>query len=173
MRKIALFLFLNITIFSIEMPKEIKIDIAREARELYSSNSERNSYIDWQEKAYLSMNNKLEKNNIPLNEHTIILKKLKQMYGNNFVKQNIAVDAEIEMYNKINIAIKKDKEVLKQKNELAKKEINIIEQKILIKKNIFKKIQSNAEKKYPNDFVEQKKYIEAVIENYDLILKNK
>lgn len=163
-----------------EIPKDILNEIKTEAKILHEDNLTRNSYISWQVDAYLDIE-KLEKIlELPHEEYSEMKDSLYKIYGVDFVKQYKLIKNEIDRKKKLDASIKiattkeverillekKLSEIKEEINEKAEKELKVIEKTVEIPQVIMERFKAEAERLYPGNYYEQKRYIESSIGNY-------
>ncbi|MGL4252828.1 MAG: hypothetical protein ACRCR2_02030 [Fusobacteriaceae bacterium] len=163
-----------------KMPKDIKDKVSRDAREMYEDRKDAMSFIDWQESSYDEMEETLAVAEIPRESKEQIKFYLRGKYGLNFIKQNAELGEEI---NKVKnseknikvaaireveriIAEKKIGELEAEINQKSKKELEVIEKFVEIPTNLMTRFKSEAERLYPGNYYEQKRYMESSIGNY-------
>lgn len=162
-----------------KVPEDVEKAITKASQTL--DGSEKIRYKNWQIDSYLKIEKMGKESGIPANEFERIKHKLTVMYGANYAKQYQVLPDEIRDYHELVERVKKETiknlEVSEEKNSVAKAEM---EKNIAVSKvpteviNIYKE---TAEKLYPNNYVRQKAYIDASMEEYfkivDFIKKNK
>lgn len=149
-----------------KMPQELYRELKAKVVSQYQTQGERDTELDMQVYAYNCIEKLGTTTKLAPEIFNQLRVRMEKTYPNNYVMQYKKLDEELQVYE---IAQKN----LKAQNVQAQQQITNLKSTAQIQKSLLDKIQINAEKKYPNDFIEQKKYIEAVLENYDLILKNK
>ncbi|MGL5543011.1 MAG: hypothetical protein ACRDB2_06735, partial [Fusobacteriaceae bacterium] len=97
------------------------------------------------------------------------------MYGTNFEKQNSKLEEEINDYKNLRrdleIEIKeKEQKIIQEENKIinqkSKKELEVMEKSFEIPTNLMTRFKSEAERLYPGNYYEQKRYMESSIGNY-------
>ena len=169
---------LNISAFAAikqEVPADIEKAIIRESQSF--EGSDRISFRRWQTDSYLKMEKMGAESGIPAVEFDRIKQRLRQMYGSNFVKQYQVLPSEIANYNELVERVKvetlKSAVVTEEKNNAAKEQLASSKGPAEVVE-IFKE---SAAKLYPDNYVGQKAYINAAMEDYfkiiDFVKKNK
>lgn len=155
------------------IPEDVEKIITKSAQTL--DGSEKIRYKNWQIDSYLRMEKLGKESGIPANEFERIKHKLRVMYGVNFAKQYQVLPDEIRDYNELVERVKKETaknlEVSEEKNNLAKAEM---EKNISVSKvpaEVIEIYKETAEKLYPENYVGQKVYIDASMEEYFKIIE--
>ena len=170
---------LNISVFAAikqEVPEDIEKAIIRESQSF--EGSDRISFRRWQTESYLKMG---AESGIPAVEFDRIKQRLRQMYGSNFVKQYQVLPSEIANYNELVERVKvetlKSAVVTEEKNNAAKEQMAKEIASSKVPAEVVEIFKESAAKLYPDNYVGQKAYINAAMEDYfkiiDFVKKNK
>ncbi len=173
---------LNISVFAAikqEVPEDIEKAIIRESQSF--EGSDRISFRRWQTESYLKMEKMGAESGIPAVEFDRIKQRLRQMYGSNFVKQYQVLPSEIANYNELVERVKvetlKSAVVTEEKNNAAKEQMAKEIASSKVPAEVVEIFKESAAKLYPDNYVGQKTYINAAMEDYfkiiDFVKKNK
>lgn len=173
---------LNISVFAAikqEVPEDIEKAIIRESQSF--EGSDRISFRRWQTESYLKMEKMGAESGIPAVEFDRIKQRLRQMYGSNFVKQYQVLPSEIANYNELVERVKvetlKSAVVTEEKNNAAKEQMAKEIASSKVPAEVVEIFRESAAKLYPDNYVGQKAYINAAMEDYfkiiDFVKKNK
>jgi len=173
---------LNISVFAAikqEVPEDIEKAIIRESQSF--EGSDRISFRRWQTESYLKMEKMGAESGIPAVEFDRIKQRLRQMYGSNFVKQYQVLPSEIANYNELVERVKvetlKSAVVTEEKNNAAKEQMAKEIASSKVPAEVVEIFKESAAKLYPDNYVGQKAYINAAMEDYfkiiDFVKKNK
>lgn len=169
MKKTAVIMLLISSLISYgDMPKEIEDRIYINISELYKSYGERQTELDLHKSAYKRIEKLENENSISKEEFQQLKKKLEINYPDNYVMQYKKMKEEIEVYQLAKNNLKKQ---TAQENLKAKEYLNKIDGNKMMPASIMQEIKGTAAKKYPDDYLEQKKYIENSLEIYEIIAK--
>lgn len=156
-----------------EIPEDVEKAIIKESQTY--DGSEKIRFRKWQTESYLKMEKMGEESGIPAEEFTRIKSRLRAMYGSNFVKQYQVLPSEIRNYNELVERVKNETArnlgVTEEKNNQAKVEL---EKNISVSKvpaEVIDIYKESAEKLYPDNYVGQKAYIDASMEEYFKIIE--
>ena len=156
-----------------EIPADIEKAIIRESQTY--DGSEKIRFRNWQTESYLKMEKLGAESGIPAEEFARIKQRLRVMYGSNFVKQYQVLPDEIRNYNELVERVKletaKNIGVTEEKNNAAKAEL---EKNISVSKvpaEVIEIYKESAEALYPDNYVGQKAYIDASMEEYFKIIE--
>lgn len=169
---ITLLLILSTLSFGIEkreIPKEDRQRIMEYTLDNTDAGTERIDFKSWQENAYWSVENQLSESGITDSEKAAVRKRLNAMYGANYTKQSKEVKDQVKYYTTVSRAAKekKDMEVrnIESKDELA---TVIKDAEVNVPEKMMKHYKAEAERLYPNNYYEQKRYIESSINTYKM-----
>ncbi|MBC2855926.1 MAG: hypothetical protein RR191_03255 [Cetobacterium sp.] len=156
MKKLIITLLLLSINLMASIDKNVENKIESDARTIYQKSRDQKDYIQEQTEAYKNILQKLNNSKLSDKDQKEIIYRLSKMYGGNYVKQNSVVQDEIFSYNKVE---QKSSEIF------SKLDSENVPLELL---NGFK---LQAKKLYPDNSLNQKKYIDGSIENYSLIIK--
>lgn len=179
MTRIISYFFLAIISFANEVPQNVLEEINRSSRSVSENSSERREYVEWQTEAYKKLDEELKTSQIPVEEQKKIEIKLKSQYGSNYVKQHSKLKEEISNYVETEKKVQAQvQEILQNKksekikihmaeiNKNSQKELEIMTKSAEIPTPLMNRFKSEAERLYPGNYYEQKRYIESSIGNY-------
>lgn len=163
-----------------EMPENIKKQVANQARDMYDDRKDAQDFINWQESSYNEIEKKLAQADIPQESKEKIKFYLRGKYGLNFIKQNGDLEEEINRVKNseqnVKIATKREIEkIIAEKklekveaeiNQKSQKELEVITEATELPAPLMARFKSEAERLYPGNYYEQKRYIESSIGNY-------
>lgn len=156
-----------------DIPEDVEKMIIKSSQTL--DGSEKIRYKNWQIDSYLRMEKLGKESGIPTNEFERIKHKLRVMYGANFAKQYQVLPDEIRDYNELVARVKretaKNLEVSEEKNSIAKAEMEKNISVSQVPAEVIEIYKETAEKLYPENYVGQKAYIDASMEEYFKIIE--
>ncbi|MGL5657168.1 MAG: hypothetical protein ACRCXY_10085 [Fusobacteriaceae bacterium] len=169
---IGLLLILSTISFSItkrEIPKEDRQRIMEYTLDNTDSGTERTDFKKWQEDAYWDVEKQLDESGITESEKSAVRKRLNAMYGANYTKQTKEVKEQVKYYTVVSRAAKEKKD-MEVRNIESKEELTTIikEAEVTVPEKMMKHYKSEAERLYPNNYYEQKRYIESSINTYKM-----
>lgn len=156
-----------------KMPKDIERKVYVKLSEKIDNYGERDSELELQKYAYSTIE-KMEKETILSKDEFILLKKsMEEIYPYDYVTQYKRLKADLKIYEttkKSLVAQEVEKvEKIKVQNLEAKKIIEKQKEELKIPKNLYLKLKEAAEKRYPENYIEQKRYLEHAAEIYGIL----
>ncbi|MGL5232239.1 MAG: hypothetical protein ACRC7W_02760, partial [Fusobacteriaceae bacterium] len=102
-------------------------------------------------------------------EKSAVRKRLNAMYGANYTKQTKEVKEQVKYYTVVSRAAKEKKD-MEVRNIESKEELTTIikEAEVTVPEKMMKHYKSEAERLYPNNYYEQKRYIESSVNTYKM-----
>ncbi len=162
----------SVTFASLDVPENIENEINKSARNY--SGSQRISYVNWQKRSYLRMEEIGRESGIPQEEFNKIKEKLHRMYGSNYAKQLQVVSDEINDYRdvvrRVEEATKGNVVVDEEVNQKAKEEIVKTLNAVQVPKEILEVYKKSAEELFPNNYPKQQQFLDICIKDYYEIL---
>lgn len=177
MKKILLFLILFVSgVQSLaKIPSEIRKEIENDAYKFYAG-KDAEDQVKGQIDAYEKMDKKIMESGIDIETQKVIRHRLNSMYGTNFIKQNAKIVEEIGDYNNLRKTIELEirekgkvefEKETEERNQKSQKELEAIEKSSIIPTSLMSRFKSESERLYPENYYEQKRYIESSIGNYE------
>lgn len=168
----ALLLILSTVSFGItrrEIPKEDRQRIMEYTLDNTDAGADRTDFKKWQEDAYWSVEDQLSESGITESEKAAVRKRLNAMYGANYTKQSREVKEQVKYYTVISRAAKEKKDTEVRNIESKEELTTIIKQaEVNVPEKMMKHYKAEAERLYPNNYYEQKRYIESSINTYKM-----
>lgn len=157
---------------TLDVPESIDKEITKSARNF--DGSQRVSYINWQKRAYIQMEEIFKDSGIPQSEVEKIMTKLHKMYGSNYAKQLQVLPDEINDYREVVRRVQQETSNLQKVdetiNQQAKQEVEKTLNSSEIPTRILDIYKTSAEELFPNNYPKQKEYLDISIRDYQKIL---
>lgn len=155
-----------------EVPKETSQKIRDLAYDTMDTGSERVDFIKWQEQAYWVVEDELAVSETTDAEKEAIRKRLNAMYGANYAKQTKEVKEQVKYYTTVSRAANEKKEA-EVRNEASKEELTTVveDAKGVVPAKMMKHYEQEAQRLYPNNYYEQKRFIESSVNTYKMFNK--
>lgn len=173
MKKIGLILYLIINVLAFaekEIPYEVEKAIRASIVNEFDGGTERHDYYNMQKEAYLEIEDRLESSELTNGEKNAVRKRLSAKHGVNYAVQIKSLEDEIVFVKAINKEYRD-----KQENNKINSESKVVLEQIVKDSDIPEKymthLQSEAERLYPDNYYEQKRFIESSIKTYKMFNK--
>ncbi|MGL5232241.1 MAG: hypothetical protein ACRC7W_02770 [Fusobacteriaceae bacterium] len=152
-----------------EIPKDVRQRISDLAVTNTDGGQERVDFRIWQEESYLYVEKKLDESGITESEKVAVRKRLNTMYGANYAKQTREVQDQIKYYTTVSRAATEKKKVADRNVESKTELVTVIkEAEKVVPAKIMNHYKAEAERLYPSNYYEQKRYIESSVNTYKM-----
>lgn len=152
-----------------EIPKEVRQAISDLAVSNTGGGQDGVEFRMWQEESYLYVEKQLDESGITESEKVGVRKRLNAMYGANYAKQTKEVKDQIKYYTTVSRAATEKKKVADRNAESKTELVTVIkEAEVVVPEKIMNHYKTEAERLYPNNYYEQKRYIESSVNSYKM-----
>ncbi len=152
-----------------EIPKDVRQRIVDLAVTNTDGGQERFDFRIWQEESYWNVEKQLSESGITPAEQDAVRKRLNIMYGANYAKQTREVKEQIKYYTTLSRAATEKKKVENRNVESKTELVTVIkEAEVVVPEKIMNHYKAEAERLYPNNYYEQKRYIESSVNTYKM-----
>ncbi len=167
---IALVLVTNLIFAEIDVPKDVKKEISIYAVD--AAGDDKGDFIRWQTDAYIIIEKELANSTLTEEEKSIVRKRLKAKYGVNYARQSKDLQEEMKIVSILNKEAKEKKEA-EIRNEASKEELTTVveDAKGVVPAKMMKHYEQEAQRLYPNNYYEQKRFIESSVNTYKMFNK--
>lgn len=147
-----------------DVPEDVKQEIRR--ANIQYSGMERKKNIEDATEAYVRLQNKAYDSGIPRKDLEIIIVRLHQMYGANFIKQSVEFDKELDQYKdmvqRVEERVRAEQQKRVEEQEQAKRELQVFLKEAPA--FVLEKVYPRAKEKYPENYQAQKYFIEGALD---------
>jgi hypothetical protein len=155
------------------MPKNIEREVMSKLTQTIDKQSDRQAEMDNQKYAYDCIEKLAGTTSLSKNEFEVLKKGMEETYPYDYAIQYKRLKEEVKRYEGVKkTLVEQEKEKIQKVNKEnleAKKILETQKKEIKLPTATYDKLKNAAEKKYPNNFVEQKKYIEQAAEIYNIV----
>lgn len=174
MKKTIVILLLLVTNFLFgNMNKEIEKKVKLRIIEMMDGHLERENELERQKNAHKAIEKISETTTLSYNEFLILREGLEKLYPYDYIGQLKRMRDLVKTYEETKKSLVTQEvekiEKIKTENLEAKKIIETQKEELKIPKNLYLKLKVAAEKRYPKNYIEQKKYLEHAVEIYGIL----